>query len=652
MVRAGGAGTYTVANVQSGTGEDHDAGWSLVVAYASSTEPVRSLVVFDGFAEVANQQSVTINVSGFLTPSTGPVRTQLGVVAYEGDRGSTGDSLTLNGTIIADATRPSTNFFNSSITDLGADTIARNPKNVNQLGFDMARIDATGVLANGSASTQIVTKTTSETYFPAAITFSTELFSPRLDVVKSATDLNGAPLRPGDPVQYTLAVNNNGTDNSVGTVLTDDFDPGLTVDPGSIDTSGAINAPATSVSLSGQRLTIRLGTNATATAGGTFNIGDSATIRFNVTVPALGAGEVSRSIDNVAIANGTASVSGLAVQGSSNVATLVVTDPKADLAIAKVATAAQVQPGATAGYTLTVSNAGPSPAAGPVVVEDHLPGGWTVAAASGSGWDCVVDPSRASDRSFVRCIADTLAPGTAAPAIALTATVPANAAAATVTNTATVSSDTADPVPANNSAAADVQLVPTANLALEKIGPTAAVASQSLTYQLVASNAGPSVASGIGVTDSLPAGTSFVGAVGTGWTCTPPAAGQVTFTCALTGTLNPGTQAPTVTVTVDTDPAAPASITNSATVSGTQADPDASDNTATAGTTLSRAIDLAITLDRPANALVPGATPGPNLTALVDNLGPSSLPAGTPVSLTLTLSAGVVFAGTEPSQWA
>ena len=48
MVQAAGAGTYTVANVQAGTGQDRYAGWGLVVAYHDTTQPPRNLTVFDG----------------------------------------------------------------------------------------------------------------------------------------------------------------------------------------------------------------------------------------------------------------------------------------------------------------------------------------------------------------------------------------------------------------------------------------------------------------------------------------------------------------------------------------------------------------------------------------------------------------------------
>ena len=72
-VIAAGAGTYTVADVQTGTGGNEAAGWSLVVAYADPTEPLRNLSVFDGLRVVSGTSSVSIPLSGFKTPSAGTV---------------------------------------------------------------------------------------------------------------------------------------------------------------------------------------------------------------------------------------------------------------------------------------------------------------------------------------------------------------------------------------------------------------------------------------------------------------------------------------------------------------------------------------------------------------------------------------------------
>ena len=78
-VQRAGSGVYTVANVQSATGEDRYAGWALVVAYEAAGEPPRNLTVFDGLQSVTQgKPAITIPVSGFQTPLSGPVRTKLG----------------------------------------------------------------------------------------------------------------------------------------------------------------------------------------------------------------------------------------------------------------------------------------------------------------------------------------------------------------------------------------------------------------------------------------------------------------------------------------------------------------------------------------------------------------------------------------------
>jgi large repetitive protein len=136
LVQAAGNGTYTVANVQSGTGNDRYAGWSLVIAYTDPSEPPRNLTIFDGFAIVSSgNPNVSFPVSGFLTPPSGPVNTRLGTVGYEGDLGFTGDSLRLNNTTISNALNPPNNFFNSTITRLGARITAKTPDYINNLGL-------------------------------------------------------------------------------------------------------------------------------------------------------------------------------------------------------------------------------------------------------------------------------------------------------------------------------------------------------------------------------------------------------------------------------------------------------------------------------------------------------------------------------------
>ena len=165
LVQANGAGSYTVANLQAGTGTNHYAGWSLVVAYEDPTEPIRNLTVNDGFAVVSGgNPNVSTTIGGFLTPATGQVRSRLGAVVYEGDLSSTGDALRLNGTALSDALNPVANPFNSSIGRLGVRATAKSPDFVNQLGFDIDVVDATGILGNSVNTATMSFATGGETF--------------------------------------------------------------------------------------------------------------------------------------------------------------------------------------------------------------------------------------------------------------------------------------------------------------------------------------------------------------------------------------------------------------------------------------------------------------------------------------------------------
>ena len=72
------------------------------------------------------------------------------------------------------------------------------------------------------------------------------------------------------------------------------------------------------------------------------------------------------------------------------------------------------------------------------------------------------------------------------------------------------------------------------------------------------------------VTDTLPAGVTFVSATGTGWTCTN--VGNVSVTCTRP-TLAAGATAPTITVVV-TAPGQAATLTNTAAVVGHDVRPE------------------------------------------------------------------------------
>jgi hypothetical protein len=173
-VAAAGAGDYTVANVQAGTGNDRFGGWALVVAYRAPGEPIRNVAVYDGLVTVENTSSSTITVGGFEIPASGAPSTDLGLVSYEGDYGITGDGAALNGTALTDAVNPANNFFNSSIAAGASHVTAKSPSYVEQLGFDSDVVAADGLIPAGATSADLQLHTSGDTYFAGVLTLVTD----------------------------------------------------------------------------------------------------------------------------------------------------------------------------------------------------------------------------------------------------------------------------------------------------------------------------------------------------------------------------------------------------------------------------------------------------------------------------------------------
>lgn len=227
LIRQAGPGTFTGADVPAATGEDRYAGWSLVVVYRTPTMPLRNLTVFDGLADVGQNDPQPITISGFRTPVSGQVNARVGLVAYEGDNGSTGDRAILrdaanpNGTLLATRLSQGTNFFNGANDDNGTLVTARTPADRNMLGFDIKNFDGPGILGNSQSSATIDLASTSERYFPGVVTTAIDVFAPDFSPsTKSVENLTGAgPARVGDRLRYTVTFVNGGQDPAVNTSI-------------------------------------------------------------------------------------------------------------------------------------------------------------------------------------------------------------------------------------------------------------------------------------------------------------------------------------------------------------------------------------------------------------------------------------------------
>src|SRR5262249_31483632 len=144
-----------------------------------------------------------------------------------------------------------------------------------------------------------------------------------------------------------------------------------------------------------------------------------------------------------------------------------------------------------------------------------------------------------------------------------------------ITNTASVTSGAFDPNPANNSASQSTTVNGKADLSVTKgDSPDPVLAGVNLSYTIVVRNNGPSTATGVALTDPLPADEPFVSATPTQGSCS----GTSTVNCNI-GSLANGATA-TATIVVKPTAAAAPSITNTASVTGNEADPNAANNSA------------------------------------------------------------------------
>ena len=233
-------------------------------------------------------------------------------------------------------------------------------------------------------------------------------------------------------------------------------------------------------------------------------------------------------------------------------------NPAADLSLTKTDTPDPVFAGQPLTYTLTAANAGPSQATG-VSVTDNLPAGVTYQSATPSQGSC------SQSSGTVSCSLGTLASG----------------------NQATVQVQVTPQSEGNVHEHRPGERRPGRPREREQLGerdddrqpgrrpladqdrhPDPVFAGQPLTYTLTAANAGPSQATGVSVTDNLPAGVTYQSATPSQGSCSQSSG---TVSCSL-GTLASGNRA---SVQVPVTPQSEGSVTNTAQVSADQADPRA-----------------------------------------------------------------------------
>ncbi len=394
----------------------------------------------------------------------------------------------------------------------------------------------------------------------------------------------------GEAATFQVTVTNNGPSEATGVVVADTLPAGFTFDAAasSAGCAGGVSCTVPTPLLTGESYTFTIVADVdAATAVGTYT--NNADVSGTELDPVAGNDDTSSDIDVIA---------------------------QADLSVLKVSNDATFVPGTTHSYDITVTNAGPSTAQN-VEVADALPTGLTFN-PTGSSATCTAG---------VGCTAPSLAPGAS---VTFTVVVDIDSSlTGSVTNTASASSDIDDPNPSNDEDSDTTLLVPVSDLSVAKTAAATAVAGNNLVYTIDVANDGPSDAPNVVITDTLPAGVTFVSAPG----CTE-VAGVVT--CSIASLPAGGATRFTVTVAIPAAESAGTVLSNDVSISSDASDPDPTNNGDSVDTDVLRQTDLTI-----AKSVTPtDGMAGTNVTytIVVENSGPSNAAA---VSVLDTMPSGI-----------
>jgi uncharacterized repeat protein (TIGR01451 family) len=241
-------------------------------------------------------------------------------------------------------------------------------------------------------------------------------------------------------------------------------------------------------------------------------------------------------------------------------------------------------------YTVTVTNPGTSIPALKVTLDDTVPPNTTFESITPNtaGWLCPTQPP-VGGTGAIQCTTNFMAANSSAT-FTLVIHVPASLASGlTISNTASVASADPDASAGDDSSLATTPVVTQADLAVTKVDfpDPVFISGSDIHYVITVSNAGPSNAANVVLSDPIPTHTNFRSLTSpAGFTCiTPPVGATGTITCTYPS-LPPGPTIYTfdVVVRLDHGTLRGTTISDTATVTSDTTDPVPDNNTASAAT--------------------------------------------------------------------
>lgn len=365
------------------------------------------------------------------------------------------------------------------------------------------------------------------------------------------------PVQANTNITYTQVVTNNGPSGATSVTLTDMLPASTTA----VSLTGPAGWTCTLATFTCTDPSLAPGAPATITYVIKVNTGTAAGTAVNETA------NVTSSIADPNLANNTATAADVVALGT-----------QADLVTTNAASPSLVAAGSNVTYTQTVTNLGPTvTTAGMTFTQVTPPNTNFQSMIPPAGWACGTVPPVGGTGTITCTDSGTLAVNGIA-SFTLVLQVNAGTPSGTnITDTATATAANIVPSITTNTASSTVIVASatSADMAIVKTGtPNPVTEGTPLTYTLTVTNNGPASATNVIVMDTLPSVVTYLSTTTTQGSCSE-AGGSIT---CLLGTMANGT---TATIAILTLPNAPGVVSNTATVSADQSDPNTSNNTST-----------------------------------------------------------------------
>jgi uncharacterized repeat protein (TIGR01451 family) len=370
------------------------------------------------------------------------------------------------------------------------------------------------------------------------------------------------PVLANTHITYTQVVTNNGPSAATSVTLSNAL-PANTI---SVSLTGPAGWTCTLITLICTDPSLAPGAPATITYVVNVNAGTAAGTAINETA------RVSSSVTDPVLSNNTAIA-----------ADVVATAAQADLVTTNTPSVTSVAAGSNVTYTQVVTNNGPAATtAGMTFTQVTPPNTNFQSMTPPAGWTCGTLPPVGGTGTITCTLAGSLAVnGTATFSLVLQVNA-GTPSGTSITDTATATAANMPPGITTNTASATVVVANanSADMAIVKIGsPNPVTEGTSLTYTLTVTNNGPASATNVTATDTLPSAVTYLSTNTTQGSCSEAGG---TVTCLLGAMAN----AATATISILTMPNAPGIVTNTATVSADQTDPNLANNTSTQSETI------------------------------------------------------------------